>query len=40
MKEDAYDVEQAVADLPGRPVSAAMQTQVSNLVPGDRRHGF
>jgi len=33
------DVEQAIADLADRPFSAAMQAQVSDLVPGHRRPG-
>ena len=34
------DVEQAIADLADRPFSAAMEAQVSDLVPGHRRHGI
>ena len=34
------DVQQAIADLADRPFSAAMEAQVSDLVPGHRRHGF
>ena len=34
------DVQQAIADLADRAFSAAVETQVSDLVPGHRRHGF
>lgn len=34
------DVQQAIADLADRPFSAAVEAQVSDLVPGHRQHGF
>jgi thioredoxin reductase len=34
------DVERAVAAVADRPFSAAMQAPVSDLIPGDHRHGL
>lgn len=34
------DAERAIADLAARPFPAVMEARVSDLVPGDRRHGL